>query len=167
MAGKITAENTFGNVLICLRLSKLNYVVKETPYSAYVTIKKKFIKSYDGEHLEKDFVEKAEQVDVASDALIEIKQKVNYLEKESSMLRYENEEREVKYKVLKSVKIALEDQIEELLAKGRGLVNENETLIEDNNKIKKNANDLNKIMQQNCPEFSNKKVTLVESSKGL
>ena len=165
MAGKITAENTFGQVIICLRLSKLNYVVKETPYSAYVTIKKKFIKSYDGEHLEKDFVEKAEQVDMASDALI--KQKVNYLEKESSMLRYENEEREVKYKVLKSVKIALEDQIEELLAKGRGLVNENETLIEDNNKIKKNANDSNKIMQQNCLEFSNKKVTLVESSKGL
>ena len=28
-------------------MSKLNYVVKETPYSAYVTIRKKFILSHE------------------------------------------------------------------------------------------------------------------------
>ena len=48
----VKAENVFGQVLICLRMSKLDYMVKETPYSAYVTIRKKFIKSVDENMIE-------------------------------------------------------------------------------------------------------------------
>ena len=53
MTGKTIAKNALGQVLICLRMSKLNYVAKETPYSAYVTIRKKFVKDADGNMLEK------------------------------------------------------------------------------------------------------------------
>ena len=45
MVGPVKAENVFGQVMICLRMSKLDYLVKEMPYSAYATIRKKFIKS--------------------------------------------------------------------------------------------------------------------------
>ena len=44
---KVKADNVFGQVMICLRMSKLDYLVNETPYSAYVTIRKKFVKSLD------------------------------------------------------------------------------------------------------------------------
>ena len=45
-----SAEKACGQVLICLKMSKLNYMVKETPFSAYVTIRKKFLNSYQIEH---------------------------------------------------------------------------------------------------------------------
>ena len=57
MVGTSKAENVFGKVLICLRMSKLDYVVKETPYSAYLTIKKKFSKSINEELIENVIVE--------------------------------------------------------------------------------------------------------------
>ena len=45
-----SAEKVCGQILICLKMSKLNYMVKETPFSAYVTIRKKFLNSYQIEH---------------------------------------------------------------------------------------------------------------------
>ena len=45
MAGETCPHNMCGQILVCLKMSNLNYVVKETPYSAYVTIRKKFIPS--------------------------------------------------------------------------------------------------------------------------
>ena len=52
MVGKVSAQNAFGQVLICLRLSKLNYTVKETPYSGYLTIRKTFVKEMENEEME-------------------------------------------------------------------------------------------------------------------
>ena len=52
MAVKVSTENAFGQVLICLRMSKLNFLAKETPYSAYITIRKKFVK-----HVEEEFID--------------------------------------------------------------------------------------------------------------
>ena len=37
MASKVSAENVLGQVLICLRMSKLDFLVTETPYAAYMT----------------------------------------------------------------------------------------------------------------------------------
>ena len=51
METKVTAENKFGQVLSCLRISKLNFLVKEKPYSAYVTVRKKFHKEIQGPHI--------------------------------------------------------------------------------------------------------------------
>ena len=57
MTGPQTADSVFGQMLICLRMSKLDFMVKETPYSGYVTIRKKFVKNFTEEHIEKENVE--------------------------------------------------------------------------------------------------------------
>ena len=54
MVGEVSAENAFGQVLICLRMSKLNFILKETPYSGYVTIRKKFVKEVDNGVIESE-----------------------------------------------------------------------------------------------------------------
>ena len=40
----MSAQFACGQILFCLKNSNLNYLVKETPYSAYITIRKKFVK---------------------------------------------------------------------------------------------------------------------------
>ena len=50
MASDFSPHNACGKIFFCLKKSNLNYVVKETPFSAYVTIRKKFIQSK-GENL--------------------------------------------------------------------------------------------------------------------
>ena len=148
MAVKGTAENKFGQVLICLRMSKLNYVVKETPYSAYVTIRKKFVKSYIGELLEEEFVGIDEKADKAANDSTCLKQKVLNLEKECGMLRYEAEEFEMKYKALESEKVDLDDHIEELLNQKRDLNKDNENLCDDNKKLRGTVNELSNEVKQ-------------------
>ena len=44
MVGEISPEFACGQVLFGLKMSNLNYVVKETPYSVYLTIRKSFVK---------------------------------------------------------------------------------------------------------------------------
>ena len=39
-----SAEFACGQLLYNIKMSKLNYMVKETPYSAYITVRKKFVK---------------------------------------------------------------------------------------------------------------------------
>ena len=43
-------------------MSKLNYIINETPYSAYVTIRKKFVKSVAGDMFEGENVEKVAEI---------------------------------------------------------------------------------------------------------
>ena len=44
MFGENSAEFACGQLLYNIKMSKLNYMVKETPYSAYITVRKKFVK---------------------------------------------------------------------------------------------------------------------------
>ena len=46
MTGKNSPEYHCGQILYFLKMSKLDYMLKETPYSAYINIRKKFIKNY-------------------------------------------------------------------------------------------------------------------------
>ena len=66
MVGKVSAENAFGQILICLRMSKLNFILKETPYSGYVTIRKKFVKEV--ENGENGVID-SENVDIDSETI--------------------------------------------------------------------------------------------------
>ena len=50
MTIETSAEKACGQILICLKMSELNHMVKETPFSAYVTLGKKFLNSYQIEH---------------------------------------------------------------------------------------------------------------------
>ena len=44
MLGQKSPDFACGQILYCLKMSNLNYLVKETPYSAYITIRKKFLR---------------------------------------------------------------------------------------------------------------------------
>ena len=50
MASVISPQNACGQILFSLQMSNLNYVIKETPYSAYITIRKKFARSIETVH---------------------------------------------------------------------------------------------------------------------
>ena len=43
MAGKNSPDYECGQIIHCLKMSRLNYLGNETPYSAYITIRKTFI----------------------------------------------------------------------------------------------------------------------------
>ena len=139
MTGKVTAENAFGQVLICLRMSKLNYIINETPYSAYVTIRKKFVKSVAGDMLERENVEKAATINdtkhVESD-ICDLKQKLKVLESECGMLHIEKECTEKKYEALEKENHVLKEQFKEAYGRNRDLIKSNEELSQENNDIK-------------------------------
>ena len=44
MTVKNSPDFACGQILFSLKMSKLNYLVNETPYSMYVTVRKKFLK---------------------------------------------------------------------------------------------------------------------------
>ena len=44
MFGENSPYYACDQILFSLKMSRLNYLVNETPYSAYITIRKKFIK---------------------------------------------------------------------------------------------------------------------------
>ena len=130
MAGRIQAENKFGQLMICLRMSKLDYLVKETPYSAYITIRKKFLKNVVDDNNEAVAEEGVK--DDASNVVfgrrdenraIEennfLKQKLIDLEKNYAMLNIEHDEIETKVKVLEKDKVSLEEELEESFAVSR------------------------------------------------
>ena len=138
MASKKTPENTLGQLLICLRMSELHYVVKETPYSAFVTIRKKFVKSsnkdvHENENVVKDINDNSKELEREN---CQQKQKVKELEKECAMLQFEKEELEIKLEAVEKQNITLEDQIEVEMARNREVVKDNEKLYNENNDIK-------------------------------
>ena len=45
MTGNLSANSVCNQVLKIVKESNLNYLVNETPYSAYITIRKKFVKN--------------------------------------------------------------------------------------------------------------------------
>ena len=130
----VSAENLFGQLMICLRMSKLDYLVKETPYSAYVSIRKKFSKSVNSAS---DMIEVG---NVASNDVHDklekenrlLKQKLDDLGRECAMVRFEKEEIDIKYEELEKDRISLEDKIEEAYAESRPLRNTISKLSEDN-----------------------------------
>ena len=100
MVGSVKADDVFGQVIICSRMSKLDFLVDETPYSAYVTIRKKFLKSVNHEVIEEQNFDKNNTLDTQKRLKNEInslKQKVKDLEGVCENLKFEYQEIEFKY----------------------------------------------------------------------
>ena len=103
MAPEVSAEFACGMILFGLKQSKLNYVLKETPYSAYITIRKKFTNRVivNNEEKEKD----ASGAKVLESNLtkenLKLKDKLKDIETTFALLRIENEEFELKNDSLK------------------------------------------------------------------
>ena len=124
MVGFGRAENVFGQVLICLRMSKLDYMIKETPYSAYVTIRNFFVKSIKEEMVELGRCNDKERLEDGNDIKKEnafLKDKIGDLEKDLATLKVENEEMEIKASIAEKDKLSLEDDIEDAYAESRNL----------------------------------------------
>ena len=51
MSGNLKANTVCNQVLKVLKQSNLNYLVNETPYSAFVTIRKKFVRTREDQEL--------------------------------------------------------------------------------------------------------------------
>ena len=127
------AENVIGQVLICLCMSKLDSMGKETPYSAYFTVRKKFDEGVNEEAIEVNSVEKKsdhnskKNLDEENQFLWE---KVIDLEKNCSILKAKNNEFDLKLKTLDKDKESLEEEIEEAYSDSKNL----KTIIESNKK---------------------------------
>ena len=95
-------------------MSRLDFVVKETPYSANVTVRKKFTTG-----VNEDMIDESKTVDKSNvDELKNIerennflKSKVYELEKMVASLTVENEELEIKVEVAEKDKASIEDDI--------------------------------------------------------
>ena len=162
MASKTTPDNSFGQLLICLRMSKLNFVVKETPFSAYLTIRKKFVKSSNEDVFENANVIKGSINDESKQIEREnfhLKQKVKEIETECAILHFEKEEFEMKIDAVEKKNAALEDQIEVEMARNRELVNSNGKLCNGNNIISEENVNLKKERKEerNTKTLNNKK----------
>ena len=122
MAGEMSVEMACGQVLFSLKASKLNYMVKETPFSAYVTIRKKFVKNFqtietsvenNSDNEENNHVKKLER----DNALLQ--KKVKDILTENAHLRFDLEESEIKYNALKKDNATLEIRLEEAFVEAK------------------------------------------------
>ena len=167
MASKTTPENTLGQLLICLRMSKLHYVVKETPYSAFVTIRKKFVKSSNKDVFESENVVKGSTNEQAEFAELERenfhqKQKLKELGTECAMLQFEKEELGIKLEAVEKQNVALEDQIEVEMGKNRELFKENEKLRNANKDISEKSMKTENKSLESARKLENLKKSLKE-----
>ena len=185
MAGENSAEKACGQVLICLKLSNLNYMVKETPFSAYVTIRKKFMKSFNPEN----------HTPVVGDSFKKLERNKEVLEKKNKGLltdiaqyKFDLEEFEVKVNALEKINAELElklektDDIYESLKKdfarvvesNKELKNESSKTYNENKQIKLEKKDLeSQLKDKNDFVFmlestvSNKESKIIELSEEL
>ena len=153
-------ENIFGQVMICLRMSKLDYLVKETPYSAYVTIRKKFLKSVKEElncFEAKDAIDNITEVQKVNSFL---KTKITELEDERANLKVINNEMGIKIETLVKDKVALIEEIEEGQADIKAANSKNETMKKKNNVLEKDTIQLKDVIKNLNGKIENKEETI-------
>ena len=91
MTVEMSPDFDCGKILYCLKMSRLNYLVKETPYSAYITVRKKFIK----ENIENQITPAALNSSDNKKELLTLNELNKDLEKRLAMAKIEFEEMEL------------------------------------------------------------------------
>ena len=126
MVGEKSPEFASGNIVYGLKMSRLNYIVKETPYSLYITVRKKFIKD-EPEDQNSDNVRIEEKSDVEKNVKgvenenLMLKKKVDDLGRSYAMLKYENEELDIKLEQLEKEKLSLGDKLDDAYSETRDI----------------------------------------------
>ena len=115
MSGDGCAEKACGQILFCLKMSNLNYMVKETPYSAYVTIRKKFTKVSNVETPPSIKVNESNEKLRKEHNLLEQKYKALY--SENGHLKIDLENLEVKVEALETINADLKNKLDEAESK--------------------------------------------------
>ena len=116
-----SAEFACGQILYNIKESKLNYLVRETPYSVSITLRKKYVKEAienisitpQSVHVENnlDVKKKLEAVESENARL---RKKIIDKDKEIGTTQFENGELEVKNEQLDSEVVVLNDKIEDM-----------------------------------------------------
>ena len=128
---KMTCKNSpdyaCGQVLFCIKMSKLNYLVQETPYSVDITLRKKFMNGKNANSVNDDIAEEVVETNEEEPSK-SFKEKLVTVENENKelrekmkdnfhtieMFRVENEELETKNDDLESEKNQQDVTVEEL-----------------------------------------------------
>ena len=147
MTSENSANFACGQILFSLKSSQLNYVLKETPYSAYITIRKKFLKSI--EHPENNDVNR---IMTREEADRDFKEHIKQVEKENTNLRERNTEVE---RVLALMRI----ELEEMETKNHDLLNTNSDLEDKVEELYRETSHLDQLNQEiENLKFENQKV---------
>ena len=142
MTGEESADKACGQVLICLKMSKLNYMVKETPFSAYVTIRKKFLQSYQIEPEEPMRVDQSDSVNKLKSDLEQVNKKNKGLLTDIALYKYNLDEFEIKINALEKVNAELELKLERVEATSECLRKYVESNLEKNADLRKEVSKL-------------------------
>ena len=86
MTGRWKANNVCNQVLKVLKESNLNYLVNETPYSAFVTIRKKFVKQMESSEVTLAVDNISSQEIALTEENLALKLKIKALESDKRLL---------------------------------------------------------------------------------
>ena len=90
------------NVLLSLKVSRLTFSVQETPYSCYITIRKKFVKSF----------QQQQQTEMSPVIVIENRGDIEDISKENKELKHSLDEKEAEMSEFKETIMILENKVE-------------------------------------------------------
>ena len=133
---QVSANFACGQLLFNLRNSNLNYLVKETPYSAYITIRKRLVnEAFEAVEAVQTIVTDINVKHVDKEN-IRLKERNAYVERQYALLKIEFEELEINFNELKDSNNQLDDKAEELFEENSELKKQNVTFVNDIKKEK-------------------------------
>ena len=121
MASHKSPDFACGQVIFGLRMSGLNYAVNETPFSVYITIRKKFVRGAFEKQIMLGDITNTSEKDLKIDSLGKLNKEI---ERKLAFAKFDYEASEVKLEKLVKDKLKCEEQLENLLMKER-LLEEN------------------------------------------
>ena len=159
MVGEKSPEFASGQILYCLKMSRLNYVVKETPYSVYITVRKTFIK----DEPEVQSMKSDTLYSLNSDTGVELnrfKERNKDLETRLELAKVEFEEMEL-VKETMTIKLSKQDDdIESFLSREKGFKEQIDVLTKHNEDMKgiidQNQDEIEELEEQNKNAESDK-----------
>ena len=118
MVSEFSPDYACGQIIFNIKSSKLNYLVKETPYSLYITVRKKFVNnvrepSPNLPNSSNILTEISENGIVLRQENCALKEKLKDLKTSYALIEVENEELETKAGSLNRDAISMEDKLEE------------------------------------------------------
>ena len=122
-----SAEFACGKILFVLKNSNLNYKLNETPYSAYITVRKKFVRDT-LQNLHQEPVIEATNLDDKENELRTLRNMNNDLKTRLALATVEYEEMEVQKEKWLSEKLKHEDTIEHFMKTEKKMIGENDDL---------------------------------------
>ena len=157
MASQRSPNFACGQILYCLKMSNLNYLVKETPLSAYITIRKKFIRDATIENLDK-IVNDSSPSDLEIE-VIALRESKKDLETRIEMAKVDFEERELEKETLLAKLNKQDEEIEHFQKNERMFNEEIKVLNIEKDGLKtqisnEKSKHLDKLKEKDCQNFT-------------